>query len=162
MHVKRLLLIRHAKSSWDFPSVSDHDRPLNKRGKRDAPLMAQSLVAKGESLDVLFSSTATRAFDLAKPIAETLNIPLVTTRELYTFSDSTLMVFIHALTENYKRVGLVSHNPAITELANFLGAKTANVPTSGIIAFDVDVDQWRKLGPSYCRMDYFDCPKNHR
>ena len=75
--MKTLILLRHAKSSWDFPDLSDHDRPLNNRGKKDAPLMAEVLKKKNIAIDLIISSTSKRTMETAKVFANTLNLKII-------------------------------------------------------------------------------------
>lgn len=142
----------------------DHDRPLNKRGERDAPLMAQRLAdyltAQNETLDSLFSSSAVRALGIAKPIAEKLGVEQQVCPELYTFSAHALLDFIKSIDAAYQHVALVGHNPAITDLVNhLLGNITDNVPTSSIVAISCDCTHWSDLTNYSCHLDYFDYPK---
>jgi len=84
--MRTLYLMRHAKSSWDYPELSDHDRPLNARGRRDAPLMGRQLLSRDVSLDLILSSTAARALTTATPVARELNFDpekLQTDPEIY-------------------------------------------------------------------------------
>lgn len=158
--MRRLLLIRHSKSSWKHPHLIDHDRPLSKRGEQDAPIMAQRLLSSSEQLDTIITSTAVRAMGIARAIAETLNVRLVDNPNLYTFSYLDLLEEIHNLKENWYRVAVVGHNPAITECVNLLGDENiANVPTSGIVSLDCDISSWQTLSTNTCRIVHFDYPK---
>ncbi len=158
--MRYLLLIRHSKSSWDFPELSDHDRPLNKRGLKNAPAMAQRLLERNKPLDIVISSTAVRAKGIARPIADALEIPLLAEPSLYTFSSRALMDQIYNLSNQYNSVALVGHNPAITGVANQLISQPIdNIPTSGIVAIHCDINRWSKINAGCCSMDYFDYPK---
>lgn len=186
----RLLLIRHAKSSWRHPHLSDHDRLLNKRGQRDAPLMAQRLQQRfaqdlnsGQAqhpspsnsnhptIDVVFSSSAVRALSFAQHIADALAIPLMTDRRLYTFDHEALLTTLRQLPTHYQSVAVVGHNPAITDLANRLIKPTSaqtyidNVPTSGMVALNCPIDRWQYLAndpnAGHCVLDYIDYPKRN-
>jgi len=158
--VRRLLLIRHAKSSWKFPDLHDHDRPLNSRGRRNTELMSKRLRERGENLDVIISSTASRALDFAKAIRSALDIKLIANIELYSFSCSDLLRALSCIDNQYQRVAIVAHNPAITQVASSLtGIEIVNIPSSGIIALDCDIVSWGELAQKHYRMDYFDYPK---
>lgn len=158
--MRRLLLIRHAKSSWKFPELDDHDRPLNARGRRNTELMSKRLQERGESLDVIISSTASRALDFAQAIRSALDIKLIANIELYNFSCGDLLQALCCIDNQYQRVAIVAHNPAITQVANSLtGNEIVNIPTSGIIALDCDIVSWGELAQKHYRMDYFDYPK---
>lgn len=160
--MRKLLLIRHAKSSWKFPDLDDHERPLNKRGQRDILSMARHLAYKDEVLDVIFSSTAIRALELAQMISELTNVSLVPDLSFYTFSDDELLEILRNLPDEAQNVAVVAHNPAITQVVNRLtDANLNNVPTSGIVAIECPVDSWSVLGDIErdCQLLYFDYPK---
>jgi phosphohistidine phosphatase len=158
--LKRLLLIRHAKSSWDYPELSDHERPLNKRGRKDAPMMAQRLADISENLEAIISSTAVRALGIAEPIAGLMETDIIKSSQLYTFSSSDLFESILMLPDQYQKVGMVGHNPAITILTNHLLDNIIdNVPTSGIVALNCNIESWSDFSADCCELDYFDYPK---
>lgn len=158
--MRRLLIVRHAKSSWKHPELEDHDRPLNKRGMRDKVTMSRYLAEHGEVLDGLFSSTARRALELAHSMADQLDVSLIQNRGLYTFSAGRLLTEIGRLSPEYSKVAVVGHNPAVTELAEKLsGERLHNVPTSGVVALNCDCSSWEELDPLICKMDYFISPK---
>ncbi|NND82994.1 MAG: hypothetical protein HKN50_11250 [Gammaproteobacteria bacterium] len=158
--MRRLLLVRHAKSSWKFPELSDHDRPLNKRGRRDVPRMAAYLAKRNEPLDAIYSSSAVRALAYATQLAEACEVPLIETSELYTFSAEKLLSFARNLPESQQGVALVSHNPATEIAIEQLSGQTFNkVPTGAIAAFDYAAPHWQQLAPQQCQLDYFMAPK---
>jgi len=158
--MKTLLLIRHAKSSWKFPELDDHDRPLNARGERDRWRMAEYLSQYDPSLEQIHTSTAKRAKSLADTIGDVLKIPVMPHQALYTFGAGALASFVRQLPNELDRVAVVGHNPAITEYVNHLTrAGLANVPTSGIAAIQCDLERWSELTPSVCTLDYFVAPK---
>ena len=158
--MKRLLLIRHAKSSWKFPELIDHDRPLNKRGRRDSVFMAKHIAGLEKNLSIIFSSTAVRALELAETIGEATKTSVIKKRSLYTFNHEDVLSFINRLSNSYSTVSIVTHNPAATILANELsGNEFANVPTSGIVAIDCESSDWSQLSSETCRLDYFHYPK---
>lgn len=158
--MRKLLLIRHAKSSWKYPDLDDHERPLNKRGERDILTMARHLEERDEELDVIYSSTANRALDLAQNISELTYTNLVPDLSFYTFDDDELLQILKCLPDTVERVAVVAHNPAITLVANRLTANDyENVPTSGIVAINCDVDSWADLNSGQCKVDYFVFPK---
>ncbi len=158
--MKRLLLIRHAKSSWKFPELEDHDRPLNGRGERDRWRMAEYLKDQDEGLQLIRSSSAVRAAKLANTLAELLRVPFVQDDNLYTFGAAALFESIRETAADIDRLAVVGHNPAITDLSvRLTGAKISNVPTSGIVAINCDCDSWQDLTPTVCEMDFFTAPK---
>jgi phosphohistidine phosphatase len=160
--MRRLLLIRHAKSSWKDLDVGDHERPLNKRGERDSLSMARHLADKDEHLDVIYSSTANRALDYAQLLSDFSGTELVADLSFYTFEDFELLEILKNLPESATRVAVVAHNPAITRVVNQLTmAELRNVPTAGIVAIDYCGDEWQDIGDvaGQCELDYFDFPK---
>ncbi len=161
--MRHLLLIRHAKSSWRYPELADHDRPLNKRGLRDVPLMTDRLYHNRESIEAVFSSSAVRALAIAESVAQALAVPLNSDYALYTFSVDELLTQLKALPENYSNVAVVGHNPAITDVVNHLtGDSIDNVPTTGMVSLSCDIKQWCELSADCCVVDDFDYPKRYR
>jgi phosphohistidine phosphatase len=147
--METLLLIRHAKSSWDDAGLSDFVRPLNDRGKKDAPLMADRLYERGIRIDAFISSPAKRAKKTAEQFAKQYkkdeeNIILKT--ELYMAGEETFYDVIEKLDDQFDCVAIFSHNPGITDFANSLtGARTDNIPTCGIFAVSVEAKKWNKF-----------------
>jgi phosphohistidine phosphatase len=161
--MKKLLIIRHAKSSWDDPDLDDHERPLNKRGERDSFTMARFLADNDEGLEVIYSSTAIRALDFAQVISEFCDITLVPELSFYTFDEDELMQILRSLPDSLSRVAVVAHNPAVTQLVNRLSdAELENVPTAGVASIECDIDEWADLTEASCEMVYFKTAKNLR
>lgn len=164
--MKRLYLIRHAKSSWSDPNATDYDRKLNKRGKRDAPFMGKRLAAHGVMPQVVYSSPAKRARKTAVNIAREIGYPeeeIVFVDEMYTFSSRELLLVIQSLPDNEEEVFLVGHNHAITDVVNILTQTYIdNVPTAGIAAMEFDVTSWAKVMVGKGKLLFFDFPKKHR
>lgn len=158
--MRKLLLIRHAKSSWKFPDLDDHERPLNNRGEGDSFTMARHLSDKDENLDVIYSSTAIRALIFAERLSELTNTTLVPDLSFYTFDVDELMEIIRSLPDSANRVAVVAHNPAITQVANRLtGAELSNIPTAGIAAINCTIDSWHEISSANCELCYFEAPK---
>ena len=132
---KRVTLLRHAKSSWDQPRLSDFDRPLNSRGERDAPAMGNLLHERNYCPQVIISSDAARAKTTAQIVATKIDYPAEQIRfrnSLYLASPQALLQTFMDEAENYADVMLVAHNPGLTELANQLGnQRLDNLPTAG-------------------------------
>ncbi|MEL6139994.1 MAG: histidine phosphatase family protein [Bacteroidota bacterium] len=164
--MKRIYFVRHAKSSWDHPELSDHDRPLNKRGIRDAPLMAQLLVARGHQLDGLVSSTAKRAWSTALVFADACQIEeaaILSRSELYHASPSQIIEVIRQLPEDWHQIALFGHNPGFTDLANrFKGDYIDNVPTCGIVCAQSEVTSWGNWKAANCTRPLFYYPKQFK
>lgn len=158
--MKKLLLIRHAKSSWKFSELDDHERPLNKRGERDRIAMARYLADIDVDVDVIYSSTATRALDLAQTISEFTNIMLVPDLSFYTFDADQLLQIIQSLPDEAHSVAVVGHNPAITQTVNSLtGAELSNVPTSGVATISCNIEVWSELETGAGELLSFIAPK---
>lgn len=161
--MKRLYLVRHAKSSWKNPELTDFDRPLNKRGKRDAPIMGQRLRRAGERPDLIISSPAKRAAKTAKVLAGEIAYPrenISWVDELYGAGAQTLFEIVTDLDDSVSRVMLVAHNPGLTFFAEFLtGIAIENIPTSGVFAIDFDTSSWRDIHEAEGKPAFFDFPK---
>jgi phosphohistidine phosphatase len=151
--LKTLLLMRHAKSSWNDPDLSDHDRPLNKRGKQDAPRMGRWLAEHGLTPDVIVTSTARRARKTAKLVAEACgyDAQLVESPGLYQASPDHWTNIVQTLPETAARVLCVGHNPGLEELLTQWFAKEVPMPTGAIAVLTLDVDAWRDAGPRTTR-----------
>jgi len=162
--MKRLYLIRHAKSSWNNPDLHDFDRPLNGRGKKDAPVMGKRLAKRNEQPDLIISSSAVRAKKTALEIAESLgykknNIQWLD--ELYHASPLDMLKQLHDVAEGVESVFLVGHNPGLTELANLLSAHSIdNIVTSGVYVLQWEIRQWRQVQLNKkAKFVYYDFPK---
>lgn len=132
--MKNLILIRHAKSSWDFPRLNDYDRPLNDRGKRDAPKMAHWLSLQEIKADLIISSGAERAKNTAIALQTVLNIPMKIDDQLYHAGRSKLLNYIKNTGNDINGLILVSHNPGLNDLVDYLlSSFPENIPTTGIV-----------------------------
>jgi phosphohistidine phosphatase len=112
MFIKKLFLIRHSKSSWKHPGMSDHDRPLNKRGKYDAPFMAEKFYQLEIFPDLILSSTAVRTMEFANILADKLNYEkenIISLRELYLASDSEIIKTVRETDDKYKTIKCQPH-----------------------------------------------------
>lgn len=158
--MKKLLLIRHAKSSWADDESDDHERPLNARGERDSFTMARYLAEADEGLDVIFTSTATRALDFAHVISEFTDVTLVPDLSFYTFDEDELLEIIRSLPDEANCVAIVAHNPAIHRVLNRLtGAELAKVPTASVSCVQCKVEEWREVSDINCELRYLQTPK---
>ena len=156
--MKRLALLRHAKSSWGNSSLVDHDRPLSTRGERDAPEMGSRLFSRGTEPSLFLSSTAIRAITTTKKIMEALK----TDRRLYLASHSDILKLIEDQENTIYDLFIVGHNPGLTNLANHLlpDLRLENLPTTGIVAIESAAQKWSELSQSSLRLLYYDYPKN--
>lgn len=161
--MRSLFLIRHAKSDWSF-NLDDFDRPLNERGKRDAPMMAARLFNRGIAIDAFVSSPAKRALKTAKVFAETYGIgkeDIILKPELYLPPAETFFSVIDGLDNRWQRVAIFSHNNGITQFANLLRvAVIDNMPTCSIFAVTADCDRWQDFPKAEKQLMFFDYPKN--
>ncbi|MFC9557989.1 SixA phosphatase family protein [Agromyces sp. NPDC056965] len=147
--MKTVLLVRHAKSSWGDPALPDHERPLNHRGRRDAPRAGERLRERGVVPDVIVTSTAVRARSTAAILAQALDLGsdrVVEDGRLYGASPEGLVDIIRALDDELATVMLVGHNPEIGELAFELSDEIAEMPTCAVAEFRYDVSEWTEVG----------------
>lgn len=157
--MKTLYLLRHAKSSWDSPGAADRDRPLNKRGRRDAPRMGAALAARMAPI-AAHVSPACRAQQTLEGLcagwpgmAEEAH---VTEEALYTFSTAALFEWIAAHETSAQHLFIIGHNPAMTDLVNVLcGAHLLhNLPTAGFAELALHIDAWDALGQGCGELQY--------
>ena len=144
--MKTVYFIRHAKSSWENAGLSDIERPLNKRGLRDAPFMSKMLKGKNAQPDKLITSPANRAYTTATFFAKELNIPeqtIVVRKEIYHAYPEQVLNIIRHLDNGDDVVFLFGHNPCFTSLANqFSEEYIPNVPTCGVVKVEAEVSVW--------------------
>ena len=161
--MKRLFLVRHAKSSWDDPSLDDIDRPLNERGKRNAPEMGIRLRKQGIIPDLLISSPAKRALSTAKKISQEIGYPKKNIQiddRLYHGSGNSMISLIKSIQGKINSIMIFGHNPGFTDFANMLcGINIYNIPTAGIIAIDFSIDNWSEVDFNTGELVFFDYPK---
>ncbi len=161
--MKTLYLVRHAKSSWDNLFLSDHERPLNKRGKQNAPEMGKRLKARGIIADVLISSTAIRALSTARNIAREIGYKkknIEKTRFLYHADEDAILELIRQQNDAKESVMLFGHNPGFTDCVNILtNANIDNVPTCGVIEITFNTDRWSDINKYEGTLVFFDYPK---
>ena len=147
--MKTLYIIRHAKSSWADPDLIDLERPLNKRGLRDAPFMAKLLHGKGVEVDKLISSPAKRAHDTASFFARQWKLPIskiLLDRQIYEGTPSRLLERVHEFPNEWDTVFLFGHNPTLTSFINLYASEyLPNLPTCGVACLVCDADDWCKM-----------------
>ncbi len=162
--MKQLLIIRHAKSSWVTIGQNDFDRPLNERGIRDAPMMADRLLAKKISIDAFISSPAKRAITTAGLFAKVYQFDLKkieTIPQLYHAHASVFYEVISEIEDSIKTAALFSHNPGITEFMNELTpTKIDDMPTCGIFAITSTIGKWKNFRKAEKTFWFFDYPKS--
>lgn len=161
--MKKLLIIRHAKSDQNFFG-NDFERPLNNRGKQDAPVMAKRMTLKGFKPDALVASPALRAKQTAEFFAETLGKPvdeIVFISALYHAPADVFYEVIAGLPDELNSVAIFSHNPGITYFVNSLQTKVQidNMPTCAIFSTQADVAEWQQFATAQKEFLFFDYPK---
>jgi phosphohistidine phosphatase len=161
--MKQLLLIRHAKSSWDDPLQNDIDRPLNKRGKKDSPVMAERLLDKKIKVDAFISSPAERALSTCIYFAKTYDVKkkeIIQVDELYNAQVENFYNVISEVDDSFDSIALFSHNPGITEFANELtDVHVDDMPTCSIFAVKADIEKWKEFTEGEKLFWFFDYPK---
>lgn len=160
--MKSLLIVRHAKSSWDF-NIEDFHRPLNHRGETDATAMAKRLLKKDIKIDAFVSSPAKRAFTTAAYFAEVYfekKKNIIVVPALYEASINDFFSAIEGLDKDFKTVALFSHNPGITAFANKLTATAIDdMPTCAVFAVKADIKKWEDFSAAKKEFWFFDYPK---
>ncbi|WP_334078399.1 SixA phosphatase family protein [Microbulbifer sp. M83] len=164
--MKKLTLIRHAKSSWDDPSLNDFDRPLNKRGERDLPAMAKRVRDFGLVPDYLLTSGAVRALTTARAVADALQLEpgqVKVEPELYACSSRELLQQLQRQSDRWRHLMVVGHNPGLENLACYLtDERLAKFPTAAVLHLHLHITRWTDLAESCGSVELFDYPKLHR
>ena len=145
--MKTLLLLRHAKSSWDQPELNDHDRPLNKRGKKEAPKVGRYLKANRLVPDLILSSTARRAHDTATAVAKEsgFNKSIELHPDLYMSEPACYLDILQSLPDGVNRVLVVGHNPDLDSLLTLLTDVTQHMSTAALAQIDLPISSWTEL-----------------
>lgn len=164
--MKTLYLMRHAKSDWSYAGLPDRDRPLNDRGRRDAPFMGQQLIAREvPPLDLIICSPAVRALSTATLVARELEYDTGTIQvedELYDSDRESYLAIISRIKPSVEDVLLVGHNNTITDVANYLSPQfVPELPTAAIVCLHFDALSWRNLAKDSAEFGFFDFPKNY-
>ncbi|MEL7119552.1 MAG: histidine phosphatase family protein [Bacteroidota bacterium] len=163
--MKQIFFIRHAKSSWSDPLLRDFDRPLNKRGLRDAPFMSKMLRGKLLQLDGIVSSPANRAISTAIHFAETFDMKIEDIQQELSIYDAYPEEVLHAIRKQnnqWASILVFGHNPAFTEIANWYSVEYVdNVPTCGIVEVNFPVDDWAQINRENGKVVAFHYPKQY-
>lgn len=163
---RKLLVVRHAKSSWANPLQSDFERPLNDRGERDAPIMGQILKKAGMVPDLIISSTAKRAAQTAKKLAMELGYDIKAIKwheKLYHCIPAVFEEVLYEVGDDVKTVMIVAHNPGITDFVNELSPafKIDNMPTCGVVGASFELSEWNEISRVKKSVILFEYPKKH-
>jgi len=163
--MKTLYILRHAKSSWEFEELSDHDRPLNKRGRNDAPLMGRELSSRGVLPDLIVSSPAVRAITTATLVGKEMGYDpddIIIDERIYGADKNVLLEVAQETPAEHESVMLVGHNEAITDFANMLSPEVVgSIPTTGVVALSFDCESWYDISRENAEFLFFDFPKNY-
>lgn len=162
-NIKTLTILRHAKSSWDNSSLPDQDRPLSKRGKRDAPIMASRIQQAGIRPSLILSSPAVRAWTTAKIIAREISYPIEFLQRDERLYHAGVRRIIDVLREQdvaFNSIMIVGHNPGFTDFANFLLPNlTGNIPTCGVVSVLIESEDWNLKTGKKAELATYDYPK---
>lgn len=165
--MKTIILVRHAKSSWKDLSLDDFDRPLNKRGKRNAPFMGKKLKNRQIMPDLILSSPAKRAKMTAITIAKTIGYPkkkIKYIENMYHSSARYLLEMVRNQDDKTETIMLFGHNPDFNDFADMLLKQNPvyNIPTTGVYCIRFDVDSWKKVREGKGESVFFDYPKRYK
>ena len=164
--MKTVVIVRHAKSSWEDPFLSDHQRPLAKRGLRDAPLMGRVLAEWGPPVDRVISSSAVRALSTAELVTREMGLPwdeIQIDEALYHATEEEMIDLLQEQDEYIDGVMLFGHNPGMTYLVNDLSdLDLDNLPTCGVVVLQFEITDWRQIGEVAAVSAEYDIPKHHR
>jgi phosphohistidine phosphatase len=145
--MKTLLILRHAKSSWKEPEMADHDRPLNKRGKQDAPRIGRLIRKEELAPDLILSSSARRAYKTAQAVAEESGYAgeVQLSPELYAAGPEAYLEALCGLGDELSRVMVVGHNPGLEELVETLTGESLTLPTAALAQVALPIQHWQEL-----------------
>jgi phosphohistidine phosphatase len=160
--MKTLILNRHAKSDWSSGAETDFDRPLNKRGNSDAPMMADRLLERNIMPDIIISSPAMRAISTAKVFANKLGIDDIKEEiEIYNGGENYFRHLFPSKDFSANTILAFGHNPDFTSLSTyFSGEYFGNVPTCGIVCIDFEINTWQDINKQNGKLRFFDYPKS--
>ncbi|MFW2554312.1 SixA phosphatase family protein [Aliarcobacter butzleri] len=163
--MKKLILIRHAKSDWSNSFLDDYLRPLNKRGEKNAPLMANLLKEKNIRPDLIISSPSLRTKQTLEYFIKKLNYndEVKLEESIYEAPYENLLKVIKDIPNIYKTVFLIGHNPGLCDLINFLLDKHfENIPTCGIVEIDFNAKSWQDISKENSNLVSFEYPKKYQ
>lgn len=164
-HMKTLYILRHAKSSWKFEELSDHDRPLNKRGRADAPMIGQELASREVKPNLIISSPAVRAITTATLVGKEIGYEpdeILVDDRVYGADKHELMEIVKETPDEVEKLMLIGHNEAITEFANMLSPEIiTSIPTAGVVGLQFDCNNWHEISRDNAEFLFFDFPKNY-
>jgi len=162
--MKKLFIIRHAKSDWDNPALDDYDRPLNKRGEKNAPTIGKMLAQKGIKPDLIISSPALRAITTAQLIAKEVQYEKNITPNQYIYEAyvTALQEIVEYLYDENETVFLVGHNPGVSALAYMLCDLKESLPTCAVVEIEFDCNSWMDASKENSRLVSYEYPKKQK
>lgn len=164
--MKTLYLVRHAKSSWDNTYQADFDRPLNKRGRKAAPFMANLLRENNVQVDLIISSPANRALTTAETFCEVLGYPhekIEQRIEIYEGGINQMLQIVREIPDSCSSAMLFGHNPTLTSFANFIsGEHLENIVTCGIVRIDMKPALWQHTMMDSGKLEWYEYPKKYQ
>lgn len=162
--MKKLFILRHAKSSWKDITLDDFDRPLNKRGKRDAPFMGKLLKERGVTPDIIYSSPARRAKETAHIIAEEIEYTdeIHFDPKIYESNVNTFINIIKSIDDTNESAFVFGHNPSLNMFVEDFCDFYENIPTTGIVELEFSCESWKEISVSNCKLLGFDFPKKYQ
>lgn len=160
--MKKLYIIRHAKSSWGDAELNDFERPLSKRGKANAPMMGERLKKKGVMPDIIISSPAKRAKSTAEMIAKEVGYEkkVLFDENIYESSVATLRKILTSVNDENSTAFLFGHNPELNMLVDYYVKFYENIPTCGVVEIEFACERWAEIEPKNAKLISFDYPKN--
>ena len=161
---KKLYIVRHAKSSWGNPHLSDFERPLNHRGENDAPDMGQRLAIRSVKPSLIISSPANRALTTAKVISAKIGYPvsyIMEEERLYHASTGTIKTLLSRVDDEHNTVMIFGHNPGLTYLINEISDfDLDNLPTSAVCGIEFEMESWKEIQRTKGHQFFYDYPKS--
>lgn len=162
--MKKLIIIRHGKSSWEYDDIFDIDRPLKQRGIKNGYQMAQRLKDANLLPDLLYTSPAARALHTSIIFCRHLNVPfehLKVVEDFYHLDADGIINYVKNTPNSADTLMIFGHNPVFTELADgFTKQAIDNVPTTGVVLLSFNINQWNDISPDLVVEEIFDYPKN--
>jgi phosphohistidine phosphatase len=161
--MKRLILTRHAKSSWSNSELRDFDRPLNERGRLSAPFMAKKLLERQLIPDAIVTSPAIRAWQTTLGFEQGFgrDMEIISNERIYEARKQELMLVVNTLPEKFYTVMLVGHNPGMSDFVDYLTGTTLELVTCAQVCIRFDVSQWSEIGPDSGILEWHDYPRNY-
>lgn len=162
--MKKLYLVRHAKSSWDDITLEDFDRPLNKRGENDAPFMGKVLNKKSIIADIIISSPSKRTKQTLQLINEQFPFPLkiIYDEDIYETTLAGLESVIQHIDNKYENIFLFGHNPSLNSFVEKYINMDENIPTCGVVGIQFDCKSWKEISPNNAKKLFFEYPKLYK